>query len=211
MTAKKTTTKKVKEVATKEIQKVDEVEVVKNKISGMQEMLATTKVTNEDELAKVSDKVKAVKMLKKFIEEQKDKLVAPAKAIINEARLKYDPYIKECENAEATLKSRAGKFLDEQEKAKIEKEEKLAKRVENGTMKEETAVKKMEELKEVPKTVNTGTSALRRTKRRVVEITDLNLIPDEYWIVDEVRVRKEGLVKEIPGTIVKEETVMSSM
>lgn len=214
MKKEKTATKKVakaKKEVKKEVAVVDTVEVVTGKINGMKEMLTKAVVTNDEELAGVSDKIKAVKMLKKFIEEQKDKLVAPAKAIIAEAREKYDPFIKECENAEITLKQRAGKFMDEVDAKRRADEAKLAARVEKGTMKPETAAAKIEAMPEVPKAVQTTSSTLRRQVRRVVQIVDPTLVPDEYWIIDEVRVRKEGLLKEIPGTIIKEETVLASM
>jgi len=38
------------------------------------------------------------------------------------------------------------------------------------------------------------------TNRRDIEITDADKIPKEYWIVDEVMVRKDALAgKQIPG------------
>jgi hypothetical protein len=54
-------------------------------------------------------------------------------------------------------------------------------------------------------------------KRKVAKITEPNLIPDEYWIIDEVRVRKEALEREknglpqIPGVVISEEASLSSI
>lgn len=192
--------------------------VVKEKLKGMQKMLDTTQVTTDLELDGVADKIKGIKTLLKIIEQKKEKFTEPAKAIISEARDTYDPMIKECRNAEVVLKDRASKFMLQREADRKKKEEQLAARVEKGTMKPETAMNKIENLPEAPKTVRTDTgSGLRMAKRKVAKITEPNLIPDEYWIIDEVRVRKEAIEREknglpqIPGVVISEEASLSSI
>lgn len=191
---------------------------VKRQMKGMQAMLDATQVTNDVELGEVADKIKRVKTLAKIVKEKKEKFTEPAKAIITEARETYDPMIKECQNAEEVLKGRAKKYMLEQERIRIQKEEKIAARVEKGTMKPETAMNKIEAMPEVQKTVRTDTgSALRMAKRRVAKITNPEMIPDEYWVIDEVRVRREALVRDksnleqIPGVAIIEEADLSSM
>jgi hypothetical protein len=52
--------------------------------------------------------------------------------------------------------------------------------------------------------------------RKVAKIVDVNIIPDEYWIVDETRVKKEALDRaktgseQIPGVIIEEVPTLSS-
>jgi vancomycin resistance protein YoaR len=192
--------------------------VVKEKLKGMQKMLDTTMVTSDNELNGVSDKIKGIKTLLKMIEQKKEKFTEPAKAIIAEARETYDPMIKECRNAEIVLKDRAKKYMDEKEAKRIADEKKLADKVESGYMKPETAMKKMEDLPEAPKTVRTDTgSGLRMAKRKVAKIENPDLIPDEYWVIDEVRVRREALEREknglpqIPGVVISEESSLASI
>ena len=140
-------------------------------MTGMQKMLDSVQVISEETLKIASDNIKFVKQLKKFIEQKKDKYVAPAKAIIEEARATYDIYIKECAAAEITLKERARVYMAEQTRKQQEEQDKIAARVERGTMKPETAVKKIEAMPEVKKTVSSDNgSALRMTKRRVAAI-----------------------------------------
>lgn len=196
----------------------DALAVVREKTDGMQIKLDSIQVTNEEELASASDMIKSVKQLKKFIEQEKEKYVAPAKEIISKAREQYDPLIKRCENAEWVLKERSKKFLLKQEAERKAKEEKIAKQVEAGRMKPETAAAKMEALPDIPKTVRTDTgSGLRLAKRKVARITDPSLVPDEFWIIDEVRVRREALERErygkdqIPGVVVEEERDIASV
>lgn len=195
-----------------------ELEVVKKKISGMQEMVNSTVVTNDDELALISDKIKNVKQMGKFVKERKDAFVAPAKEIIEQAKEMFDGPIKECINAEDMLKGKAQKYLQKKEDKRIAGEKKIADDLASGKIKNvETAVNKLEKLPEQQKSVNTGSSTLRMQKRNVAEIVDRSLIPDEFWVVDEVRVKKEALerakngVEQIPGVIIKEESTMVSM
>lgn len=190
----------------------DQLVLVKQKTTSMESMLEKFQVNDDKQLAIVSDKIKHVKDLQKFIEQEKDKLVKPAKAIIAEAKEKYDPFIKKCQNAEVTLKQRAAKYMDDKEEKERIKKEKLAKRVEKGTMKPETAIEKIGEMPETKKTVKTEKgSALKMTKRRVPVIVNPGLVPKEYWMIDEVRVRRDALAgKEIPGVEIQLKSNLSS-
>lgn len=196
----------------------NEIALVREKVKGMQAMIDASPVTNDEELSQVADKVKNVKALAKAIKEKKDKFVAPAKAIVDEAKATFDPLLKECENAETVLKGRATKYMLEQESARKAEEAKIAARVEKGTMKPETAMKKIEALPDAPKTVRTDTgSGLRMSKRKVAKIVDPSLIPDEFWVIDEVRVRREALEREkygkepIPGVAIEEVADLASV
>jgi hypothetical protein len=198
---------------------VSDIVIIKEKTSGMQKMLDSVPVviTKQEELKSASDIINGIKMLSKYITERKEKYVAPAKAIIAEARDQYDPYIKECKNAEEILKARATKYILEQEVLAKKEEEKIAARVEKGTLKPETAIKKLEALPEVQKTVRSDQgSALRMSKRKVAKIEKPELVPDEYWVIDDVRVRREALERDkkglpqIPGVVITEEAGLAS-
>lgn len=196
----------------------NELAVIQQKTDSMEKELAIFNITNDDELNRVADEIKKFKTLKKYIEQEKDKLVDPAKAIIAEAKEKYDPFIKKCENAEIILKERAKKYMLAKEQKRIENEQKIAARVEKGTLKAETAVRKLESLPEAQNTVRTDKgSALRMSKRKIAEIVDPELIPREFWIIDEVRVRREALgrdkegLPQIPGVVIREIADLSSL
>src|SRR3990167_1978201 len=130
-----------------------EIAVVQEKTEGMEKMIEAFKITTDEELGLVADEIKKIKTLQKYIEQEKDKLVDPAKAIIAEAKDKYDPFIKKCQNAEIVLKERARAYMTQKEQKRIEDEKKIAARVEKGTLKIETAVKKLEALPEAQNTV----------------------------------------------------------
>jgi hypothetical protein len=196
----------------------DTLALVKEKAEGMKIMVAEFQVNDDKSLEVVADKIKQIKTLKKFITGEKDKFVEPAKAIIAEAKDKYDPFIKECDNAEIVLKQRAKAYMLKKDDERKKGEDKIAAKVESGYIKPETAMRKMEQLPETPNTVRTDAgSGLRMSKRRVAKITNPDLIPDEYWVIDEVRVRREALqrdkegAEQIPGVTIEEETDLASV
>lgn len=196
----------------KEGKTVDALTVIGEKIAGMSKMLAETKVGKEEDLTDASENIKKVKQLGKYIEQEKEKYVKPAKEIIANARAKYDPYIKECENAESVLKGRVRAFMDEQDRARREEEAKIMAKVEAGRIKPETAVNKIEALPEIQKTVIAENSGIRRSTRKVMRITDREMVPLEYWIIDEVKLGKVALAGvPVPGTEVVEESIISSI
>lgn len=194
-----------------------ELAVAKTQVKKMQAMIDSTQVTNDEELNSVADKIKSVKTLAKLIKGKKEKFTEPAKAIITEARETFDPMIKACTNAETVLKDKAKRYMVEKEEKRRKEEEKIAARVEKGTLKPETGMKKIEAMPEVSKTVETDTgSKLRIAKRKVAKITNPELVPKEYWVIDEVRVRREALARDkanlpaIPGVEIEEVSDMAS-
>lgn len=183
---------------------------IKKQAGKMQEMVDSTIVDSEEALAAVADKIKNVKTLGKAVRAEMEKYTKPAQAIINEARAKYLPFEKMCTDAETQLKKKAGAYMDEQEAKRKKEEEKIAARVEAGKLKEETGIRKMEELGEERKSVQTESTQLQRRKVRVAYITNAEMVPDKYWVLDESRVKREALAGvEIPGVEVREETQMA--
>ena len=183
---------------------------IKTKSEEMQEMVDKTQVTTEIELKSVSDKIKSIKMLGKFVKAEKEKYTQPAQQIINEARTKYLPYEKMCKEAEDQLKNKADQYMTEVENERKRKEDVIAKRAETGNIKEETAVKKMEELGEEQKSVSTGSSQIQRKMVRTAFIMDREKVPHEYWDLNESRAKRAALAgANVPGVEVREVSQMA--
>jgi len=196
---------------TKEIVKVEDSFIeIKTKSEEMQEMVDKTQVTTEPELKLVSDKIKSIKMLGKFVKAEKEKYTNPAQQIINEARAKYLPYEKMCKDAEDQLKNKADQYMTDVENVRLAKEKKIADRAETGNIKEETAVKKMEELGEEKKSVSTGSSQIQRKMVRTAFIMDREKVPHEYWDLNESRAKRAALAgANVPGVEVREVSQMA--
>lgn len=178
---------------------------IKSKSEEMQKMVDETKVTTDPELKIVADKIKNIKTLGKFVRQEMEKYTKPAQEIINNARTRYLPFEKLCKDAEAQLKAKANVYMTDIENKRRAKEDAIAKRAEKGNIKEETAVRKTEEIGEEKKSVSTDSSQIQRKIVQEIVIVDREKIPHEYWIVDEKKVRKVALAGiEIPGVEIRE-------
>lgn len=188
-----------------------DIKVVEEKIRGMRAMLESTEVTNDDQLAEVAEKVEKIHTLGKFVRQEMERYTKPAQQIITNARERFLPYEKECIDGEAMLKSKAGAYMRAQEEERKRKEDQIAKQLENGRIKEQTAIRKMEAVGEAKRTV-AAPSGARLTMRtvKVVVIEDASKVPDEYWVLDETKIKKVALAGvEIPGVAVREDKQMS--
>lgn len=189
-----------------------DIKLVEEKIKGMSNMVEMTMVRDQKSLEEVAEKIKAIKTLGKLVRAEMEKYTKPAQEIINNARAKYLPFEKECDNAEKKLKLKALVYMQLQEAEQKKKEVSIAQRVEKGQLKEETGLKKLEELGEAQKNIKTESGAKLQMKTvRVVTIVDPEKVPHEYWVIDETKVRKVALAGvSIPGVEVIEEKQMSA-
>ena len=193
-------------VATKPA-KNDQITAIKRQAMKAQEVVNQTTITNDDDLVAVADQINVIKKLKKEIRTEMEKYTKPAQAIINEARAKYLPLEKICDEAESQLKAKVAEYMDAQEAKRLKEEEKIVAKIEAGRMKEETGIRKIEELGNEVRTIQTENTQLQRRKVRVAYIVNAEIVPQEYWIIDEVRVKRDALAgKLIPGVEIREET-----
>ncbi len=196
----------------KEPKNTQEVSFFDEKRQGLQKVVAETTVQNDEDLAKVSDLIKGIKVFKKRVDDEMAKIIDPLKQVITDTKVKYDPYLKACLEAETVLKQKAGVYMTEKENKRLADAKKITDDLESGKIKKtDTAIKKLEKLPEQATTAKTETSTLTMKKIKDIEIVDRNLIPDEYWVVDEMKVKKVALAGiEIPGVKVIEKTSMAS-
>lgn len=199
---------------TNEVIPAEEIKVVQTKIDGMRESVEAVEVKSEDDLKVVAGHIGNVKKMKKYVEQERDKYIKPAKEIIQTAKDKYDPYVKACEEAEKILKGKAEAFmLAENKKIEEAKAKEIAK-VESGYQKPETAVKKLENIGEAKKKVDGGDSTLSMKMVKDYRIIDEKKIPEEYYKpreLDLAKIRKVVLAGvAIPGVEVFEKPQMAS-
>jgi len=191
-----------------------ELQIIETKVGGMNRMVEETKVEDKDQLASVSDKIKDIKKLQKFIKSEMDKTIKPAKEIIDATKDRFNPFLNACIDAEKGLKEKAQVFMVDEQKKENEEREKIAKKVETGYIKPETAVNKMEEVKEAEKTSRTATSTLSMKMLKVPGKIDESKVPEEYWIPKQLDMMKISKViragVEIPGVEIVEKPSMAS-
>ena len=192
-------------------------ELVEKNLEMGKEIFESVIIKTDDDLAGVSDKVKQIKTLLKETEERKEKFVGPAKLIIAEAKNIFDEAINWFKNAEKELKGKAGDYMLKKERENAAKEAKIAKDLEAGKIDTDKAVSKIEALPETSKNVATENSKMQMRKTWNPYIVSPDQIPDEFWIIDEQRVRREAKERhknnlpQIPGVQMREEATMASL
>jgi len=187
-----------------------DVSTIEQKAKAMTERVSNTVVENDEQLNTAAETIKLVKDLGKAVKQQKELFTKPANDIISQARKTYLPFEKACDEAEIILKRKCSVYMDKVEAERLRKQNSIADRVESGRLKEETGLRKMEDIGETIKTVSTPGATLTQKKVKVAYIIDQNLIPDEYWVVDESRVKRAAVAGAvIPGVEVREESQMA--
>jgi cytochrome c551/c552 len=190
-----------------------EVEEHRTRAEILKKDMSTIKVTSQDELTKVAGYIGEVKKIQKAIEFTKQNYINPAKQIIDQAKMDFDPIINICLEVEKSLKKIAQDFMDAEDKREKLAKEKEVKKVETGYQKPETAVANMENIPKAVTKAKTENGTLGVSKVKDFKITNESLIPDEYYKpreLDLVKIRKVALAGVvIPGVEVFEKSSMS--
>ncbi len=159
-------------------------------------------IKSQKDLEEAKPVLQKIGQVKKLVKEKKEAITKPLNEGLKQVRALFSPIEEQIEAAENLIK---GKMLDYSRLlAKIEAEKKpeIEEKVQNGEMNIETAVKKLDKLAEKKDAIPT-----RKIKK--LSITDREKIPDEYWIIDEVKLRADLLAgKEIPGAKMVEEEII---
>lgn len=178
-----------------------ETKVLDQSISKMEEQMPSAIVdqTTYDQAVAYG---KQVAKMEKYIDAEEKKITAPLNEALKSARALFKPYKTKCEEVKNAVKSSMTAYLAEEAKRKAEQEARDMARLERGTMKEETVVKKMVE-REMESTTTTGTTF----KHLVIKSVDLSQVPVEFLVLNETLAKaayKEG--REIPGIVFEYET-----
>ena len=138
---------------------------------------------------------KNVSKMLKYIKGEKEKITKPMNEAVKAARAIFKPFEDRCEEVKADTKSKMTAYLTAEEVKRKAQEVKDLARMEKGTMKEETVVKKMVK-REEDSTETKGSTF----KYLAIKSVDLKKVPVEYLVLDETKAKadyKEG--KEVAG------------
>lgn len=182
---------------------------LKAQVSKLENKANEITITTAEENASATELKAKLNETKKQIKDRKEEITKPLNAALKSARDLFAPIEESFEKAEKIL---AGKLIAYKQKVEAETraaEAKIAARVEKGTMKLETAEKKIEQLPTVQKTTQTDHGRVQFRKIKKVRITNQDLVPDQYWVLNEVLIRKDALTGTvIPGVEVYEEEIV---
>jgi len=168
-------------------------------------------IKTQEDMVKATDVLSKIKTVGKLIKERKEAITRPMMESLNSVRDLFKPIESNHAEAERIIKGKMLAYQNAEEEKAQEAKDKLAARVEKGTMKAETAVAKMESI-QTPETTTkgkVGAVSFRIVKKyRVVDETK---IPREFLVPDMGKITealKAGM--EVAGAEVYEEKVISS-
>lgn len=174
---------------------------LKAQVSKLENKANEITITTAEENASATELKAKLNETKKQIKDRKEEITKPLNAALKSARDLFAPIEESFEKAERIL---AGKLIAYKQKVEADArlaEERIAARVEKGTLKLSTAERKIEEIEKVEKTTLTPYGQVQFRKIPQMRILDENLIPDEFWVVDMVALRR-AVVNEsrsVPG------------
>lgn len=165
--------------------------------------------TDEDEKKAVAE-LTEINKIGDSIEEKKTAIMRPLLDAQKATRELFKPLETSIATAVAILKKKLIDFRTIQEAKQKKEEDNIAKRVEKGTLKVETAVKKLGEIDRLDNSVKTEDGRVSYKTVRKARIIDPTKVPAEYLIVDEPKAKKaalalNGLGELISGVEVYEE------
>lgn len=190
-----------------------EVQETRNLASRVISKASSVVVNDSDGYQKAGEVLKEIVALKKQVKLRKEKFTKPARDIIAQAKELFGQLEATAGEAEKMVKQA---MLDWQQRLEAENAkltQRLEGRVERGTMKLETAVKKASELP----TVDTSLAGVTKTTIRKIKIVNPDLVPKQYWVIDETAVRRDALGNraqgiapiDIPGVEIIEESTLA--
>ena len=185
------------------MQKIEtqEIEVYKSQVSQLEQQANKLSIASPEENAIAIQLKATLDKTWKEIKLKKETITKPLNEALKNARALFAPLEEVFENADEIV---GRKLLDYKRKVDEDArkaEAKIAADLESGKIKKiETAERRIENLEQVQKTTHTQAGDVQFRKIKKVRITSLDLLPDAYWIVDEVKLRKDvlaGIV--VPG------------
>ena len=191
-----------------------ELKVVEKEVTTLYNAGRDFLVKNEEDKTKAAELRERIKQGLKVVEERRTAITKPINDSLKSINDLFRPFKDNLEKVVKHLDSQINLYLFEQEEIARKEQEKINRRVEKGTLKPETAVAKVEEIKDVkaPTTTSTGGKMIT-TKVPKFEVTDVNLLPKEYLMADEKKIAIAVVklkLKEIPGVRIWEEFQLSS-
>ncbi len=180
-----------------------EVAEYKPQVLNVQSVANSYTVASQEDVSAGEELLRNIRDVRRGMDERKTDITRPLMKSLASVRDLFKPLELGLTDAEKTVKSKLLAFSIEHEEAAQKEQERIAKRVEKGTMLPETAAGKMEALSD--KKVKTNT----RTIEKLV-ITDETLIPREYMIVNRVAVTEAlwaGV--QVPGAEMRKEKIIA--
>ncbi len=161
-------------------------------------------IKNSKDLGLATGALSKITNWEKEVKKQEEKITKPIREGIRAAREFFKPLRDKITFLKGDVKMKIGDYSELIERKKAEKEKKLTEQIKNGEIDVQEASRKLEKIEVKAK-------ALPMRKHERIEITNEKLIPQKYWELNMVLLRREALAGiKIPGVKVVEEKIVVS-
>jgi len=162
-----------------------EIVAVEKEISPLQSAVSSIVIKTPEDYTKAVELGGAIKKALKFVTGKKESLTKPLNEALKNARDMFRPFETSLDGMESELKRKMIDFKNEEEKKRLA----IEARVEKGTMKQETAINKVQEMTQKTERSDTGAKATE-TYNTVYEVVDKSLIPLQFLVPDMVAIKQ---------------------
>lgn len=144
-------------------------------------------ITNPDSLKVATSLLSRLNKLNDDITEEKEKVTRPLNEALEAERSRWKPAEQYYKTAIEAIRLKMTEYQTNLIHTNKVKEESITSRIApgKGNLSFETAVKKLEELPTADKTTSTEEGSVTFVEKKILKVTDLSLIPDEYWLINE--------------------------
>ena len=187
-----------------------ELQPIKRKVENVYKEAFSIVIKDENSLKEASDLLIKIKETAKAVQEKKYSIVNPLNQSLKSIRELFKPLEEKYEQAENVIKEEVVKYQQKKiEKIEATKNE-INKKFESGKIDFGKAVQKIENIGEVNNQIEGEGGSLVFRENTSFKIIDVSKIPKEYFILDEVKIRKDIMKGiEIPGVeMIKVKTVV---
>ena len=181
-----------------------EIEKINKEATGLVEQMSDTKVKTEDDLTDAKGILVNVSTAKKLLQAKKDGIVKPLNEALRQIRALFAPVEAKIAEAESGLKREILAYSNAVQAKVQAKQAEVAKKVESGQITLTKAAAQLEKGEQ-------KTEAIPTRKVKEMEIVDEAQIPEEYWELNLIKLRKVALAGvAVPGVRVVEKTIIVS-
>lgn len=184
-----------------------EVKVIEKEINPLVAAAENMKIRSDADMKQATELLSKLNKVNDRIEAEENKVVIPLKEALEAEKSRWRPFKIMYKGAIDLLRSELSRFQTEKVKAAKEEEAKIAERTGAGKGKFsiDTAVKKISEIEQPEKRIETIEGLVSFRTDKVLKIVDVSLVPRKYLMVDEKAVLAALIAgNDVPGAVIEE-------
>lgn len=159
---------------------------VKRQVTTISNQAGDLFIDSQESLSQATDILSKIKTASKDVKKRKEEITKPLNEALKSARSLFKPIEDDLASAERTIKDKMLDYSNEVERKAAEQAAKLEDRVERGTMRTDTAMRKMDEIETLGTQVQGEKGSVQFRTVRNIKIVDPTKIPLKYLMNEKV-------------------------